>query len=610
MLQNIRDNSKGIIAKVIVGLIICTFALFGIESIVSLGGGEDAPATVNGEEISEFEVMQMVDLQKRRFQAQFGENFDPSFLNDNMLRSSAIESLVEEKALSQAASDGGVYFSDLAIDKIILSSPEFQEAGQFDANRFDLILRNAGFTRATYREMLRSNLLLSQGRTAWQGTAFSTASEEVSVASIKNQTRDFAFLEFKLDDVKKDISLTDEDIDTYYQENQSRFMSEEKVSVDYLVLNQSDLAKDVDVEEDELHARYDDMVAESNAKKEYRVAHILILGEGDEAKKKAEEALAKLSTDESFENVAKEFSEDDSSKFSGGDLGYADLSVYEPEFAAAVEALEKGGVSSVVETRDGRHIIKLLETRQPEIAEFADIKDSIEEELKLDKAAALYAEKLEMLKDEAFSSDNLDSVAASMELSVQTTEKFSRAGGIGVAANREFAQSAFAENVLFDGSNSDVIELDSGKATVLHLKEHEESSVKPLVQVKEQIKNQLTNIRAKEKLDSMAGEALEKAKSGTLEGWEVKEGLKRNGSDVDARLLGKVFTMPHTAGESTYSLVDTQSGAAVVRLDAVSIPEAVDATEEDTNNIQTGAARNEFGAYKQFQIDLADIEKS
>jgi len=84
MLQNIRDNSQGIVAKVIVGLIICTFALFGIESIVSLGGGEDAPATVNGEDISELEVAQMVDLQKRRLQAQFGENFDPSFLNDNV----------------------------------------------------------------------------------------------------------------------------------------------------------------------------------------------------------------------------------------------------------------------------------------------------------------------------------------------------------------------------------------------------------------------------------------------------------------------------------------------------------------------------------------------
>ncbi len=50
MLQSIRDNSQSIVAKVIVGLIIVTFALFGVESLVSLTAGSNAPATVNGEE--------------------------------------------------------------------------------------------------------------------------------------------------------------------------------------------------------------------------------------------------------------------------------------------------------------------------------------------------------------------------------------------------------------------------------------------------------------------------------------------------------------------------------------------------------------------------------
>ena len=121
MLQAIRDGSKGITAKIIVGLIILTFALFGIESIVALGGGEDAPAEVNGVEISEYQVSQMVALQKRRMQAQFGDSFE---MDDARLRTMAIETLINETLMKTAAQDAGVYYSDREIDKLILQSPE------------------------------------------------------------------------------------------------------------------------------------------------------------------------------------------------------------------------------------------------------------------------------------------------------------------------------------------------------------------------------------------------------------------------------------------------------------------------------------------------------
>jgi len=52
MLQDIRDNMQGVIAKIIIGLIVITFALFGIDSI--FGGVTEQPALeINGDEISE-----------------------------------------------------------------------------------------------------------------------------------------------------------------------------------------------------------------------------------------------------------------------------------------------------------------------------------------------------------------------------------------------------------------------------------------------------------------------------------------------------------------------------------------------------------------------------
>ncbi len=103
MLQNIRDNSKGIVAKVIVGLIAVTFALFGVESLVSLTAGSNAPAIVNGVEISERDLLQGADLQRRQLLTQMGENADPTLLDDNLIRKATLDNLIQQEVLVQSA---------------------------------------------------------------------------------------------------------------------------------------------------------------------------------------------------------------------------------------------------------------------------------------------------------------------------------------------------------------------------------------------------------------------------------------------------------------------------------------------------------------------------
>lgn len=212
MLQAIRDGSKGVVAKVIVGLIILTFALFGIESIVSLGGGDDAPATVNGEDITELQISQMISIQKRRLQSQFGESFDPSLIDDRLLKQSATESLINETLLKQASVESGVWFSDAQIDKIIVNSPEFQVNGAFDRDRYDQLLRSAGFTRTTHRNLLRANMSTQQTQSAWQATSFSTPLESNIVSQLELQQRDFSIANFSFKDIKSKVTVSDADI--------------------------------------------------------------------------------------------------------------------------------------------------------------------------------------------------------------------------------------------------------------------------------------------------------------------------------------------------------------------------------------------------------------
>jgi len=610
MLQAIRDGSKGPVAKVIVGLIILTFALFGIESIVALGGGEDAPATVNGEEISEFQVLQAVQMQKRRFQAQLGENFDPSIFKDELLRESSVESLINETIVKQAAEDAGVQFSNAQIDALILQSPEFQVNGKFDAAQFDLVLRSAGFTRQTYRELLRTSLLTQQLQNAWQTTSFATPLEAESIAKLEAQTRDFSFSTLSLEEMKKDVVVSDEEIEQYYQENTHEFMIPEKVSIKYVELNAEKLGSSIEITEADIKDSYDQLVAESNSKKEYRAAHILLLEANEAAQQTMAEIQAALDQGKDFESLAKEYSEDDTSKFSGGDLGFADDSVYEDEFATALIGLEKGQVSAPVETRDGLHLIKLLDVRQPEVAPFSDLKDSLASDLRSEAVQVIYLETLERLKDEAFSSSNLDSVAASLELEIKTEGPFARSGGEGIASNRNVIESAFSELVMDEGANSEVIELNDTNAVVIHLDQYLESKPKELADVRSEINTKLIAKKATEALTAAAESYLAEPQS-FVGKWASFEDKTRQFTGAPQEVVAKAFEMGISDSGSSYSLVDLKNGdKALIELKGINREIAAETNESQKQKVSRVKSTTEFRSYFEYQREEADIEKS
>lgn len=612
MLQAIRDGSKGLVAKIIVGLIIVTFALFGIESIVALGGGEDAPATVNGQEITEMQVQHSMQMQKRRLQAQLGENFDPAIFKEELIRQASVESLINEAIVVQAAKDAGIIFSASEIDKMIVNSPDFQVNGKFDRNQFDLVLRSAGFTRFTYRELLRTSLLASQIQNSWQASSFSTPYEAKLTAELESQTRDFSLATLSLDEVKQDTVISDEEISAYYNENANAFMTQEKVSVKYIELDSSKLSNSIDITEDEVLEQYETIKAEANSKKEYRAAHILLLESDEAAKKKMAEIQTKLASGQSFEELAKEYSEDDTSKFSGGDLGFADETIYETEFADALVTLNVNEVSPVVETRDGFHLIKLLDVRQPEVAAFNELKDSIKEDLRKEAVQLVYLESLETLKDQAFSALQIEPVAETLGLEVKKEGPFSKAGGQGIAAQRSIVNASFSELVLDEGANSEVIELSDSRAVVVHLDEYFESRVKPLEDVSAQIKQDLTNIKALEALALKAEEALEAAKAGNYQAqWKTFSNKTRSFTGAPVEVVTKAFTLAANENNESYDLVELKNGdKAIIRLENINRESVIDVTDSHKQKISRIKSTNEFEAFFNYHQDKADIEKS
>lgn len=615
MLQNIRDNSQGTIAKIIVGFIIVTFALFGIESIVALGNSESAPVTVNGIDIEEMEILRLVEMQKNRFRQQFGDSYDESLFNDGFLRQSAIEQLVEQKvAVTQARNLGG-YVSTQSIDQAILVAPEFQQDGKFSSDRFRMILRRSGLTPLAYRAVLEEQALVTQVQL---GTGFTDTALPFEVErqlALNSEQRDYEYVVFNTAELKKDIQLTEEEIQTFYDDNKERFKTDEQVSVNYVVLNKSDLKADIHVDDEEIDQGYQEYLSQLSETEERKASHILIEVNDDrsdaDAAALAKELSKKAMAGESFAELAKENSDDTGSKSLGGDLGFNTRGGFVEEFDDELFAMEEGEISQPVKSEFGYHVIKLEKIRKPVALSKEEKRAEIIADIKSSQLNELFAEHSEALAAAAFENDNIENLVANsgLDLTAKNSGLFSRGQGKDIASNAAVRSAAFDEKVLDDRELSDVIELSADQVVVIGLSQHVEPAVKSLDLVRTQIESQLVTEKANQLADQKADALLAniELESDLVEWTQVKAATFSNPGNAPVELNTAVFGLAKQPGEVASATVST--GRAVARLKAVTQVD-VEVTAADREAIGQAKANESFYVYRQWAKSNSDIERS
>lgn len=623
MLQNIRDNSQGWIAKTIIGVIIALLALTGFDAIFNATSNRQNAAEVNGEEISQDQLSEAVNLQRRQLQQQLGKDFDASLLDEKLLREAALKGLIERKLLLQGAQEADFAFSQSALDQLILQTPEFQVDGKFNADRFDQVIRQMNYNRLQFRQMLEQEMLIGQLRAGLAGSGFVTAAEVDAFARLEKQTRDFATLVLKADPAA--VSIADGDIKAYYDGHVDQFMSPEQVVIEYVELKKAAFFSQVEAKEEELQAQYQKEI--SNLAEQRQAGHILVevndkLNE-EQAKAKIEQVKQRLDKGEDFAALAKEFSDDSGSAANGGDLGFAGPGVYEPAFEESLYALKQGEVSAPVRTQYGWHLIKLLGVQAPEVPSFESLKPKLEHDIKAQQVEQRFVEVSKELEDAAFEASDLAQPAQELNLEVKTSAPFGREGGEGLAANRQVLQAAFSPEVLEDGANSSAIELDPDTVVVLRVKEHKKPEQLALDKVSDSIRQHLMTEKASDAAKAK-GEALiaslrdgktpvEQAQEG--QSWQVVEAATRSQEGVEPILLQAVFRMPKPAAADKPEFTGVKLGNGdyvVIRLNGVSQAEIKLSDEEKAMYSRFLASRSgqqDFASYRRQLEEKAKIER-
>jgi peptidyl-prolyl cis-trans isomerase D len=600
MLENIRESSQGMTAKIILGLVILTFALAGIGSYTN--SVDTSVATVNGVKISQQEFDKAYQAQRSRMAQQFGDMFETLSNDSNYManfRQGVLDSLINERLIDQNAESLAIRVSDERLKLTIRQMPEFQVDGVFDNNRYLAIINQAGFFQSSdFRDYLRVEMTRRQLSQALISTEFNLPYQEKLQLELQNQTRDIRFATISSKQFEAEVEVTEEEINTYYQANKIRFENKEQVKVDYIYLTVADIAKNIKVTDEDITKYYQDNIANFTQEEQRRVSHILIeFTEGDNdseegAKAKAEMVLTRISQGEDFATLAKELSNDTFSGENGGDLDFIETGVMEPSFDdAAFELAVVGDVTGLVKTSFGYHIIKLTELNKEVIQSLADVKTELKDKVSNEKAQEeFYAQTQEMARVSFEFPDSLEDAASEVNTPIETSTFLSNSAvnttNKAPFNNPKVLEVAFSDLVLQDNLNSDVIELSDNEALVLRLNTYKEASVKPLAEVEDNIKSILVSQKSTEEAQKTIQALLVQFKAGNditeeltknYVSFTTKENVGRYSADLDQSITREAFVLPHPAeGTISASIVSLSNGdLALVEVQSVKVIDSV-----------------------------------
>ncbi|MDQ3070116.1 MAG: peptidyl-prolyl cis-trans isomerase [Acidobacteriota bacterium] len=579
------------------GLVVIAFVLVYIPDFVTPQSAGAAPnavvATVDGRDIKVSAFQRAYTQQVQSYRQAYGAN-----LNDQMLRQLGIEQrvlsqMIDEEAVLAEADRLGIKVTDAELRERILRLPAFQENGAFIGDqRYRQILaaQRPPIPAEDFERELRRQLQADKLREALTGWVTITDAEVAAEYKRRNEKVKVDLVLFNADAYKAGITPSDSDIASHFEANKARYKVPEKRRVRYLHVDAATLRDRVTVTEQDARTRYTETITQYQQPEQVRASHILLKTEGkDEAavRKQAEGILAQVKAGGDLAALATKFSEDESSKTKGGDVGFFGKSAMVKEFEDAAFALQPGQTTDLVKTPYGFHIIRLTDKKAAATQPFEAVSAQIQDQIKSERAQQEVQRVAEELDKEIDDPSDIDRVAQARGLTAADSPLFAKeepVPGLGFAP--DVSAQAFS---MERGKVSDAIRTPQGAAfiTVIDVQApHDPQAADVRDRVRDAVINERASAMARERASALAATF-----KSDFAGAAKAAGLTPQSSELVARgqALPEVGINPQVE-EAAFALpaggvsepIATDRGTAVLRIaDKQGIKPEAFATERD-----------------------------
>ena len=565
-------QTPGPIKKIVLGGLLTVISVFMVITLVPGFGSTDffgtAPtrgvvAKVAGADITSQEVQRQA---REMVHQQFPRGGAQASMLLPFFASQAAQQLIQRQALIAEAEHLGLRATDEAVRDELQHgrySQTFFPAGNFIGEAaYEELLQQHDLTVTQFERSVKEDILIDKLRSLIAGGAMVTDAEIRQKFEKENTKIKFDYAVLRKDDILKELHPTDSELKAFYDRNKATYNNSipEKRKIKYVLIDTAKLQSEAQVSQQDLQSYYDQHRDEFRMPEQVNVRQILIKtplpgSDGkvdqkgvDAAQKKAQDVLAQLKGGAKFEDLAKKYSEDPSSK-DGGSVGWIKRGGFPvPEVDKAAFSLPKGGTSDVINAGYAFVILRVDDKQDAHVKTLAEVKDQIEPLIKQQKAQQAADSEANALLSQA-RSGGLDKAAAAKNMPVVATDFISRTDSLpGVGSSPQFTEAVFTAA---EKSPPDQVQVPQG-FVIFELEAIKPPGTPTFEEIHSRVETEFKNERAATLLTQKTQELSDRAKA--------DHDLKKAAKELGATMKTSDFVLP----DGQVPDIGSMSGAASV----------------------------------------------
>lgn len=621
MLEFIRNRAQGLVVGVLVGFICITFALWGVQEYMN-AGSDPVVADIDGEEIPATAFYRYYAQLERSAQA-MGQAIDPAEFERAEFRDRQLTTFAKSQLIERLANKAGMRVADQLVVANLRNTPIFQQDGQFSPEGYERTLQVLGYSSVEYEDRLRDALAVGELRFGVGGSPLVTEGEARRLAALGRETRSLGYTVIRRQRFEETLALEEADIESFFSAHSAEYIEPERVNVAFLELTVGALAAEVAVEDAEIEAYYEANVDTFREQEKRNVNHILVqvpqdaeASANEAARTKLQELAERARAGESFEDLAKEYSDDVASQSEGGETGEFPRGVMEPAFEeAAFSLVEVGDISEPVRTKFGWHVMRLKSVKPESVKPLDEVREDVVSALKLAAAEERFYDIAERMDAPVFENpETLEVAADELALEIQETG-FKSAEELTLTFSPRTVEAIFSEDVLEAGLNSLPIDDRDDRVVVVRVMARQAERPQTLDEVREDVVARLRRERSAEAAETLGKSLLAQMEAGSTAAdvaeeagleWREVEDADRNSGEVTRAVLREAFRLRPADSGSRYAGLNLGSGDyALIALHGVTKIDPAEVKDSEWKPIQQDlSVMRGNGAWEWTQAEL------
>ena len=506
MLTRIREKLGGWVIGVLLLLVAIPLIFMGLGNYQT--ASETYAFKIDDQAITIAKLEQEVFQYRQALEKNFQGNIPPIY-TDNFIKNVTMKYMMRTILLDMESRELGlVYHNKSIIDKISNTS-SFRDENGFNKDLYKRQLFKINMTPQNYERYVYQKEITEQLKNSITDTSFLTKPEEENLIKFRHHKRQGSYIIIRRNNIAKSISITDDEISDYYNQNKKTFFSPEQAIFNYLDVNKNDIINNIKTNNDLIKSIYQknskDGIYDTATK--YQILHLLIsINESvntPEAKKTADKAHEELLSGMPFAEVVKLYSNDEETKINNGYLGEFILDDLPSYISKEVKDLDVGNISNIIKSSEGFHILSVKEKKSELNISFAEVKDRIIKDYQRETGSRKYFDLTDEISEENFKENaTLKELSILYNLKINKSKTITHDNGYGLF-NYDFVREIiFEEDILKKNKTTELIFVNDDRFIIAELN----SLIKPeqltLSESKEIIKSLLLTKKTNKKIIS------------------------------------------------------------------------------------------------------------